>query len=93
MERLPHEGSFFYAFFYHEATNLEGGEFVLSSYRARVATSGNENEEKCWNEPKTIITLHRQSDKTLIFDLLKQTRIKRFTPSTPECLLHQLSPY
>ena len=41
-----------------------------------VATTSDEKQEKSWNELKTAVTLHRQSDKTSIFDLLIQTEYK-----------------
>ena len=48
----------------------------LLQYRLPVATTSDENQEKSWNEPETVVTLHRQSDKTSIFDLLIQTEYK-----------------
>ena len=47
-----------------------------------VATTSDEKHEKSWNELKTAVTLHRQSDKTSIFDLLIQNKYKGLTIST-----------
>ena len=54
----------------------------LLQYRLRVATTSDEKQEKSWNEPETVVTLHRQSDKTSIFDLLIQNKYKGLTIST-----------
>ena len=58
----------------------------LLQYRLRVATTSDENQEKSWNEPETVVTLHRQSDKTSIFDLLIQTKYKGLILSAPRAL-------
>ena len=47
-----------------------------------VATNSDEKHEKSWNELKSVVTLHRQSDKTSIFDLLIQKKYKGLTIST-----------
>ena len=65
----------------------------LLQYGLRVATTSDENQEKSWNEPETVVTLHRQSDKTSIFDLLIQTKYKGLILSAPERLTHQFVPY
>jgi len=35
----------------------------LSQFRFTVATTEDKKEEKSWNEPKTVVPLHRQSEQ------------------------------
>ena len=70
------------------------GKLPASCYKTDlfVSTTSGEILEKSCNGLKSVITLHRQSDKTSIFDLMIQTKYKGVIISTPECLLHQSLP-
>ena len=48
------------------ATDSGVGFRGLSQIRIPVATILKENSEKSCNEPKSVVSLHRQSDKTTI---------------------------
>ena len=54
----------------------------LLQYRLRVATTSDEKQEKSWNEPETVVTLHQKSEMISLFDLLTQTKHKGVIIST-----------
>ena len=53
-----------------------GVKNVCRRKAAVVAYTSSEKHQNRWNEEKIVITLHRQSDKTTFFDLLKQIKGK-----------------